>query len=82
MLKYEARPKANGDYEVWRRIEGSVAPEQLVATFHNYEPDPLLRPQSESANVIARINAELFADEQNKRGQALKDVVVRMHTEF
>lgn len=76
---YEARPKDNGDYEVWRSIPGSKAPEELVATFHNYVRHLMLPSVVAHVNV-AKINAEYFCEEQNEREKLLHVVVERLHS--
>jgi hypothetical protein len=59
-VRYEARPKPDGDYEVWQFIVGKEADASHVATFHNFLRgiDP---------NNIAEINAAQFVNEQNER---------------
>jgi hypothetical protein len=72
MLRYEARPKADGDYEVWRHIPGSETSEEHVATFHNFLRDI-------STVNVAEINAAHFVKEQNERERLLDEGVKLLH---
>lgn len=75
-MKYEAQPKGNGEYEVWRWIEGDTTfQKQHIATFHN---PPAYSPKLQRVN-LAQLNAENFCKEQNEREELLRSTVERFY---
>lgn len=71
-MKYETRDRDDGECEVWRSIPGSKAPAQHIVTFHNYPPDSMV---IDSSIRIAKINAEHFVEEQNRREELLEEFI-------